>query len=96
MVDWDYFLWYGLYMPILSIELQNKELEKVREISRREGFKTPTDWAKFLVSRNIGFEESPRLKPKKIILEMKKTGLYKNSFLRSLQKSILYADKASK
>jgi len=83
-------------MPILSIQLPEKELEKVRRTARREGFKSPTDWAKFLVERNIGFEESPKIGLQKIISEMKKTGLYKGDFLRGLQKSLIYADKAVK
>ena len=83
-------------MPTLSVELPQKELQKAREMARKEGFKSPADWARFLVSRNIGFLESPKLKPSKIISEMKKTGLYKNNFLRNLQKSLLYADKTVK
>lgn len=83
-------------MPTLSIQLPEKDLEKVRRTARREGFKNPTDWAKFLVARSISFEESPKISHKKIISEMKKTGLYKNAFLRGLQKSIMYADKADK
>ncbi|MEK7560300.1 MAG: hypothetical protein AAB522_03320 [Patescibacteria group bacterium] len=83
-------------MPTLSIELPQKELQRAREVARKEGFKSPADWAKFLVARNIGFLESPKLKPSKIISEMKKTGLYKSNFLRNLQKSLIYADKALK
>lgn len=83
-------------MPIISIQLPESDLRKARNQARREGFKSPTDWAKFLVTQSISLEESPRIKPSKIVLEMKKTGLYKTSFLRGLEKSLLYADKAVK
>jgi len=82
-------------MPTLTITLPKKEFQKVKERARQEGFKAPAAWAQFLVEINIGFEESSKLKPPKIISEMKKTGLYKAQFLRALEKSLDYANKAS-
>lgn len=82
-------------MPTLTITVPHKDFHKIKERARVEGFRTPTDWARFLVERNIGFEESPKLKTSKIISEMKKTGLYKKEFLRELKNSLNYADKTS-
>ena len=82
-------------MPTLTINLQPKQYKKIKEAARREGFKTPAEWTRFLVEKNMSFEDSPRLKPSKIISEMEKTGVYKGEFLRELKKSLEYADKAA-
>ena len=82
-------------MPILTINLQSKQYKKIKEVARREGFKTPAEWTRFLVEKNMSFEDSPRLKPSKVISEMEKTGVYKGEFLRELKKSLEYADKAA-
>lgn len=82
-------------MPTLNITLPNKDLRRIKERAEAGGFRTPSDWARFLVERNIGFEESPKLKASKIISEMKKTGLYKKEFLRELKNSLDYADKTA-
>ena len=82
-------------MPTLNITIPNKDFHKVKEYARREGFKNPTEWAEFLVKKNIELEESPRLKSSEIIRDMKKTGLYHDTFLGKLKKSLDYADKTA-
>lgn len=82
-------------MPTLTINLPPKQYKKLKVVARREGFKTPAEWAHFLVEKNTGFRNSPRLKPVKIISEMEKTGLYKKQFLHGLKKSLEYADKTA-
>lgn len=83
-------------MPTLTITLPAQQLEKAKEQARHEGFKNPNSWLQFLISNRLILEESPRLKPSEIILEMRKTGLYKTGFLSDLKKSLEYADKAYK
>lgn len=82
-------------MPTLTISIPNKDFRKIKERALTEGFKDPTDWARFLVEKNIAHEESPKIKPSRIISEMKKTGLYKKNFLSELKRSLEYADKAA-
>ena len=82
-------------MPTLTINLQPKQYKKIKEAARREGFKTPAEWTRSLVEKNINFEDSPKLKPSKVISEMEKTGLYKREFLHELKKSLEYADRAA-
>lgn len=82
-------------MPTLTINLPPKQYKKIKGVARREGFKTPTAWARFLVEKNMGFQNSTKLTPSKIILEMQKTGLYRKPFLRELKKSLEYADKTA-
>lgn len=80
-------------MPTLTITIPNKYFREAKKRARKAGFRTPMEWAQFLVTRNLGIEESPRLAPAKVIAEMKKTGLYKAELLRGLKKSLEYADK---
>jgi len=82
-------------MPLLTIQLPQKQFNKARARAKREGFKSPAEWAKILVSRYIAFEESPKLKSSKIIEEMRKTGLYPTEFLNELRHSLKYADKTA-
>lgn len=83
-------------MPTLTITLPPKYSEKAKEQARKEGFKSPTLWLRFLVESRVNLEESPRLTPSKIFTEMQKTGIYKLRFLRELKTSLEYADKAYK
>lgn len=80
-------------MPTITIPIPKEEYNKIKTRARREGFKNPADWARFLVEKNVQLEESPRLSPSKIILEMKKIGVHKPLFLLGLKKSLEYADK---
>lgn len=82
-------------MPTLTINLPPKQYKKLGGVARREGFKTPSEWARFLVEKNMGFQNSQKLTPSKIISEMEKTGLYKKQFLHGLKKSLEYADKTA-
>ncbi len=82
-------------MPTLTITITEKDFRKLKTQARREGFKNPTVWACFLVEKNIGLEELPRMKAKKIIEEMKKTNRYTGEFLHGLKQSLKYADKAA-
>lgn len=82
-------------MPTLTITLPTQSFRKIKKRAQKEGFKNPTDWARFLVEKNISLEELPRMKPKKIIEEMKKTNHYTGEFLRGLKRSLEYADKAA-
>lgn len=82
-------------MPTITVKLEDKDFRKVKERAQHQGFKDASDWAKFLIEQNIVLEESPKLKPKKIISEMQKTGLYKTEFLRQLEKSLEYGDKTN-
>ena len=82
-------------MPTLTIALPPKQYKKLKEAARREGFKDPADWTRFLVEKNMNFQNSPRLQPTKIISEMEKTGIYQERFLHELKKSLKYADKAA-
>lgn len=82
-------------MNSITINLPKKELKKARLYAKSEGFKTPSDWAQFLVERQLLLEESPRLSRTKIVSEMKKTGRYKRVFLLELDKALKYADSAS-
>ena len=83
-------------MPILNIQLPQKQLERAKIRARKEGFKNPAEWARVLVSRHIAFEESPKLKSSEIIKAMKKTGIYRLPFLQKLKSSLDYADKTAK
>lgn len=82
-------------MVILTIKISNKEFSHIKAHARRAGFKNPTEWALDLVEKNLSLEESPRMKPEKIILEMKKSSRYSAVFLRDLKESLTYADKAA-
>lgn len=82
-------------MPTLSIKLPVKNFIKIKRQARQQGFNSPTDWARFLIEKNLFFEESPHFKSSEIITQMKKTGLYQDKFLKDLKKSLEYADKAS-
>ncbi len=82
-------------MPNITVKLQEKDFRKAKIRAEHEGFKNPADWARFLIEQNMVLEESPVLESAKIISEMKKTGLYKENFLRDLKKSLEYADKTS-
>ena len=83
-------------MSSLTITLPPKQSQKAKEQAKKEGFKNPALWLQFLVEKQTGFEESPKVNPARIISGMKKTGLYKDSFLSELKKSLAYANKASK
>jgi len=80
-------------MPLLTIAVPSEYLRKIKMQARREGFKNPTEWVRFVIERNVSFEESPRLKPAKIISEMARTGLYRREFLHALKRSLEYADR---
>lgn len=67
-------------MPTLSIKLPVKNFIKIKRQARQQGFKSPTDWARFLIEKNIFFEESPQLNPLEIIVQMKKPVFIKKSF----------------
>lgn len=82
-------------MPLLTITVPGKYLRKIKAQARREGFKNPTEWARFLIERSVSFGESPRLRPEKIISEMERTGLYRHGFLRALKRSLEYADRSA-
>jgi len=82
-------------MPTLTVTLPPKRFAEVKKQARREGFSDPTKWASFVIERSACFEESPKIKPAKIISSMKKTGLYKEIFLRELKQSLEYADRAA-
>lgn len=82
-------------MPTLNITLPQSDLAKAKEQARREGFHSPAAWVQFLVERRVRLEESPKLKPSIVISEMRKTRLYKDRFLKELEKSLDYADKTS-
>ena len=84
------------YMPTLTITLPPAYSEKAKEQAKREGFKSTALWLRFLVESRVSFEESPKLKPSRVISEMQKAGLYKANFLRELKKSLEYADKTYK
>lgn len=83
------------HMPLLTIAVPSRYLRKIKTQARREGFKNPTEWVRFMIERNVGFEESPRLRPAKIISEMESTGLYRHGFLRDLKRSLEYADRTA-
>jgi len=83
-------------MPVLSIQIPQEQFARAKIMAKRGGFKSPMEWAQVLVSRQISLEESPKIKPSKIIAEMKKIGFYKNSFLRELKHSLEHADKTAK
>lgn len=85
-------MYYHTNMPTLSINIPQRNLIKIRARARREGFRGPNEWVQFLLEKNLSLEESPKLKPSKIISEMKKTGLYQTRFLNELKKSLAYAD----
>lgn len=82
-------------MPILSIQIPQKQFEMAKIRARREGFKNPTEWVRILVSRQIALEESPKMRPSQIVEMMRKTGLYNPSFLKGLKDSLDYADKTA-
>ncbi|MEK7062756.1 MAG: hypothetical protein AAB946_01840 [Patescibacteria group bacterium] len=82
-------------MPAITIKLQSKHLEAAKIKARRQGFKNASEWAQFLIEKNLSLEESPKMDPSKIISEMKKTDIYQENFLRELKKSLEYADKAN-
>lgn len=82
-------------MPTLTIKLPRERFRRVQARARSEGFGDPTEWAKSLLERTIALRESPRMKPGKIIARMRKTGLYREAFLRELRKSLAYADPAA-
>lgn len=82
-------------MPNITVKLQDKDFRKAKKRAEREGFRDPSDWARFLIEQNLILEESPQLKSSKIVLEMEKTGFYKSEFLRELEKSLEYADKTN-
>lgn len=82
-------------MVILTIKIPHKEFSHIKAYARRAGFKNPAEWARDLVEKNLSLEESPRMKPEKIISEMKKSSRYSDIFLRDLKKSLIYADKAA-
>ena len=82
-------------MAILTIKISNKELSRVKIYAKRAGFKNPTEWARDLVEKNISLEESPRMSSTYVVAAMKRTGRYRGVFLRDLEKSLAYADKAA-
>ena len=82
-------------MPAITIKLPSKQFGIVKIKARKQGFKNPNDWARFLIEQNLILEESPKLSPEKIISEMRKTNLYQERFLREMKKSLEYADKAN-
>lgn len=82
-------------MTTLTITLPDVPSQKIRERAKREGFRNPEEWMRFLVTRHLILEESPRIKAHEIINNMQKTGLYRKSFLRELEKSIAYADQTA-
>lgn len=82
-------------MAKLTIQIPQKDFRKLKARAHREGFKNPTEWARVLVEKNMEVTESPKMNPEKIISEMQKTGRYSSPFLRSLSKSLKYADKAA-
>lgn len=82
-------------MPTINVTIPNKDFVKVRKQAEREGFKKPSEWALFLIEKNISFEESPYLRPTDIISDMRGTGLYQKRFLSDLKRSLEYADKTA-
>ncbi len=82
-------------MPNITIKLPPRQFQTAKTRARRQGFKNPGDWARFLIEQNLILEESPSIPPKKIISEMRKTDLYQEKFLRELEQSLEYADKAN-
>ena len=82
-------------MATLTIEIPNAYAREVKARARREGFANAAEWARTIIVRNIGLEASPRLSPRKITRSMRKTGLYRETFLRELEKSLAYADHAA-
>ena len=82
-------------MPNITIKLPPKQFQTVKTRARKQGFKTPNDWARFLIEQNLILEESPLLSSKKIISEMRKTDLYQKKFLLELEKSLEHANKAN-
>lgn len=82
-------------MPTLTIKLPRERFRRVQARARSEGFGDPTEWAKFLLERTIALRESPRLRPQRVVSAMRRTGLYREEFLRSLERSLAYADKTA-
>lgn len=83
-------------MPVLNIRLAEKHFRRARAQARSEGFRSPAAWARMVVERNLAtFKDSPRLRPQRVVSAMRQTGLYHKGFLRSLGRSLAYADKAA-
>ncbi len=83
-------------MPVLTIRLPENYLRRAKAKARSEGFRSPAAWARTVVERNLAvLRESPRLRPQRVVSAMRRTGLYREGFLRSLKRSLAYADKAA-
>lgn len=82
-------------MATLTIKISNKEFSRAKTHAKRAGFKNLTEWARDLVEKNLSLEESPRISSIRVVAAMKRTGRYKGVFLRGLEKSLVYADKAA-